>query len=240
MGRKSTIDINKKYGHLIILKQIDDYVTPSTGFHTARFLCKCDCGREFAVRGSHLTDGSITQCRSCGLTKHGLSHSPIYKSYKSMISRCYNTKDANYSRYGGRGITVTSDWYNSENPNDVSKIQNFNDWAMKNGWASNLTLDRIDPNGNYEPNNCRWGDQTLQANNRRDNLYISYNDDIQTAADWDRARGFPNGTVAARISRGWTEEQALNSTHPKAKKKLINAIYFKDKNGRPIEDKGEE
>ena len=137
-------------------------------------------------------------------TKHGCCGTRIYRIYNNMIVRCFNQNARSYQDYGGRGITVCDKWSHN--------FQAFYDWAMANGYADNLTLDRIDVNGNYEPLNCRWATKKEQANNTRRNRMITYNNKTQTIKQWADEYGINYPKLKDRINKlHWTIERALNT-----------------------------
>lgn len=111
----------------------------------------------------------------------------IYHSWKSAQHRCNNPKNLEYKNYGGRGIQVCPEW---------NSFENFYQWSLSNGWRNGLSLDRIDNNGNYSPDNCRWTDSTTQANNRRNNVYIVVDGVKKTQSQWSREIGVNRGTIA--------------------------------------------
>lgn len=178
--------------------------------------CKCDCGKETNVTtyrlrknitrscGCLMVDTCREQMRELGksLKTHGLSKTRIYKTYRGIKDRCLNPNDMHYPDYGGRGIKMCDEWKND--------FMNFYNWAMENGYTDELTIDRIDVNGNYEPSNCRWVDIKTQSNNKRTNRYIEFNGEVKTLSQWAEIYGVDRGTIAARIDRyGMSLEDAL-------------------------------
>lgn len=124
----------------------------------------------------------------------------LYSIWHNMKSRCYYTHAEKYKYYGGRGITVCDEWRDDFNA--------FYNWAINNGYKDDLTLDRIDSNGNYEPKNCRWATIAEQNNNSKKNNYIAYNGETKTAAQWAREYGIEPHLFNTRIRRGWSFERA--------------------------------
>ena len=195
----------QKFGKLTVIK----YICKDER-RQSHWLCKCECGNETITTTGRLRSGTT---QSCGCIrkeklvlrskKHGCSHSRIDRIYNNMKSRCFNPKFIEYNLYGGRGITVCDEW-----KNDSTK---FFRWAMENGYSDDLTLDRIDSNGNYEPSNCRWMTLKEQQNNRRNNRLITYNGKTQTAAKWADEVNISQKTLHSRLRHGWSIEKALTS-----------------------------
>ena len=125
---------------------------------------------------------------------------PWYGSYRSMMDRCYRKTAKNYPFYGGRGIAVCDEWH------DISA---FEKWAKSSGYAVGMSLDRIDANGNYSPENCRWATAGEQANNRRNTVYLNYQGEKKTISEWAKMLGIKRSTLSNRIYRGWSVEKAL-------------------------------
>lgn len=165
----------------------------------AYWLCRCDCGNEIIVRRDGLLSGHTSSC-GCyakmaaidAVTTHGLSKDPIYTIWKAMRSRCRNNPGKQNHRYGGRGIKVCPEW---------EDFDNFYYWAINTGYAPGLSIDRIDNDGNYCPENCRWADGITQANNRSTCRYITYNGVTHTVAEWARLFGVHRETLQHRINR---------------------------------------
>ena len=144
-------------------------------------------------------------------TKHRMSDTRLYRTWDSMKSRCYRKSTAPYKNYGGRGITVCDEWR-------LSFIA-FRDWAMSHGYADNLSLDRIDYNGNYEPSNCRWVTIKEQENNRRNNTLLEFGGVVRTQSEWSEVLEIPTHVIHNRLLRGWSIEKALTTKPRKYEKK---------------------
>lgn len=134
---------------------------------------------------------------------HGESKTRLYRVWYHIRSRCFDKNTPYYKDYGGRGITICDEWRG----NYIA----FRDWALQNGYREDLTIDRIDNNGNYEPSNCRWADAKTQANNRRSNLYLTYNGETLTALQWAKKLGINHNTISMRLYKyGKTVDEALS------------------------------
>lgn len=194
-GIKKKNDLTgKKFGMLTALKKVG---TDKNG--EARWLCKCDCGNMTVVSRANLSINK-TKTISCGcwrtkmITRHNHANSKIYKTYTAMKQRCYNQNNPAYIYYGSRGIKVCDEWTDKENG-----FENFYNWATSNGYQENLTLDRIDNNGNYEPSNCRWVTMEYQDNNKRNNRYITYKGETHTVAEWAKKANIPYNKVYVEL-----------------------------------------
>lgn len=173
------------------------------------WLCQCVCGNEKAIREDSLLGGSIKSCGCLAAekarkntAKHGMSRSRIYNVWQKMKMRCYNHKEKSFEHYGGRGISVCDEWKNS--------FQAFYDWAMSHGYEEHLTIDRIDVNGNYCPENCRWATMKEQQNNRRNNHIVIYNGRAQTIHQWADELNLNYNNLERNINkRNWDIEKAI-------------------------------
>jgi len=171
--------------------------------------CKCDCGNNTVVCTRDLRSFRI---KSCGCLidkhrykKHGLSNSRLYHIYRGMKGRCCNPNNKDYKNYGGRGIKICNEWLDKKNG-----FINFVNWALSNGYKDNLSIDRINVNGDYCPSNCHWASIKEQGNNTRKNTLLTYNGQTKTLQQWSEFAGINKTTLRGRILRGWSLEDAFN------------------------------
>ena len=198
----------RTFGRLTVLKRDKDRSKPGRTY----YLCKCKCGNKKSIRSDGLTSGDS---KSCGclqkenilkvveehIVTHGESNSRLYGIYCGMKARCYNKNRKSYKDYGGRGIKVCDEWLND--------FEAFRNWAFKNGYSNDLSIDRIDNDGDYEPDNCRWVNRKQQNRNKRTNRIIEIDGKKQTLTDWCNEVGIGRHTVLDRINKGWNEKDAV-------------------------------
>lgn len=200
----------QKFGRWRVVSRAENAITVS-GHYFTRWNCECECGTKREVNANSLLSGRSTSCGCYGkevaksvmsnnFKTHGDSNTRLYKIWAGMKKRCNNPNAWNYQDYGGRGIEVCNEW---------NEYEPFRNWAIKSGYNDSLSIDRINVNGNYEPNNCRWVDKKGQANNRRTSVYITYNDETHTIAEWARELDMSYKKLHHRLSRGWSIERAL-------------------------------
>lgn len=169
--------------------------------------CQCDCGNTTIVHSTSLVQGSTMSCGCYHRArtvetkyKHGETKTRLYRIWSGMFSRCYTTRPKFVASYVSRNIAVCDEWKDYEA---------FRNWAISNGYRNDLTIDRINVNGNYEPSNCRWVSQKVQQNNRSNNHLLTFNGRTQTLSQWADELGMRAMALQHRIARGWTVEQAL-------------------------------
>lgn len=212
MGYKIDLSGNR-YGKLVVLRY-----SHNDNRRKSYWVCRCDCGNETVVSGSNLKSGNSSSC-GCGELenrkrlmdaftethlKHGQSYSRIHRIWSHMIDRCLNPKCGDYPLYGGRGISVCPAWLGTDG------FENFYKWAASVGYSDELTIDRKDVNGNYEPSNCRWSDAEGQANNRRTNICFELHGEVKTLAEWCKVYGKNYSKIYFRINEmGMALEDAL-------------------------------
>lgn len=195
----------EKYGRLTVIARSENIGKR----RIVAWLCRCECGRPVIVTSSALETGNT---RSCGCLvsdmlaqnnrkrrTHGMKNTRVYVIWHSMHERCRVKSQTSYKRYGGRGITVCDRW---------SKFENFlADMGLPP--SNKHQLDRIDPNGHYEPGNCRWATPRQQQNNRRNNVVLSWSGEQRTVTEWARYIGIGVSTLFERIRAGWPVEKVL-------------------------------
>lgn len=207
----------QRFGKLVVIERAEDYVSPS-GQPKIRWLCQCDCGNKTKVLRECLLSGTTKSCGclrvECGKTinlKHGCTRKDntdrLYGVWAGMKQRCYNPNHDFYHRYGARGIDVCDEWLND--------YVAFKEWAYANGYDENAklnqcTIDRIDSNKGYSPENCRWVNQKVQSNGLCTNHIIEYNGESYTMSQWANILDISYDALKRRIQRGWTIERAFN------------------------------
>lgn len=185
------------------------------GSHNGAFWeCRCDCGTVRVVRGCSLRYG---ESKSCGCsraeatarentlrkTTHGMSRTRLYSIWANMKYRCSPSCSKHfYDLYYGRGIRVCPEWEND--------FEAFYRWAMAHGYRDELSIDRIDNDGNYEPSNCRWVTEEVQANNRSTSKFITYNGETLTEKQWAKKLNISYDTIRYNLSKGKTLEDIIN------------------------------
>lgn len=170
------------------------------------FHCTCNyCGFPTIMTPAALNTKSEVKTCGCYKYHHGDTYDRLNKIYFGMIHRCYNTKSTEYHKYGGRGIKVCDEWLGPDG------YHNFKNFAISTGYNEDLTLDRIDNDGNYCPENCRWTTVKVQSNNRSTTHYLLYDNHVFSIKIWSEIVHLPISTFRNRLERGWSIEEALRT-----------------------------
>lgn len=200
----------QKFGRLTVIKRVG-----RNKQRQATWLCQCECGNQITVVGCYLRGKRVMSCGCLrkdnllkSITKHNKSRDKIYKVFTGMKARCYNKNSIEYKNYGARGIKICEEWLNN--------FLNFYDWAIANGYDENAehgkcTIDRIDVNGDYCPNNCRFVSNLIQQRNKRNNRFIEYKGIKLCVSDWEKRLNFSQGTIKTRIKNGWSIKQIIET-----------------------------
>lgn len=185
------------------------------------WLLRCDCGNEVKKPSSEIVSGNTSSCgclarelTSKRSTKHGKWKTPLYQKYQDMVRRCYNPDTVRYDCYGEKGVKVCDEWLKENNG-----FENFMKWSFENGYVEYypkttprkevLTLDRIDFNGDYSPNNCRWVKFKKQENNKSNNLYTSYNGERLSAKELSERFDISYSITQRKIHKGMSGEDIV-------------------------------
>lgn len=208
---KAVCNMGDKFGRMTVVEFVGKSKNGSTLVQ-----CRCDCGKTKIVRLCNLISGAT---KSCGCianefliqrnknnkyaSTHLKSKTRIYRIWEDIKQRCYNKKQANYKWYGAKGISMCVEWKDS--------FENFCAWALLNGYNEQLTIDRIDANGNYEPSNCRWVTSREQARNKSSNIYVTINGETKVLKDWCETYCISYATVQTRIRGGWGIVKAIQT-----------------------------
>ena len=196
----------QRFGRLVVIQ----YSHSKNG---AFWKCMCDCGNESVVKGAHLRYGSHKSC-GCGSKEAARRNADAGREarrvpylyprkmkdmYKNMQARCYDPSNKRWANYGARGIKICDEWLND--------IRAFYKWVSENGYEPGLTIDRIDVNRDYEPDNCRFATLLVQMNNTTRNRWLTWNDVTLTVADWGRKLGVDSHAIQHRVDRKWPIER---------------------------------
>ena len=203
--------IGQLFGRLTVIDTAEDLVSKS-GYHTVMWRCRCDCGNIVTVRGKCLRQGVTKSCGclqreelSARVSKHRGFGSRLYAIWNSMRQRCNNPNHKAYKNYGGRGITICDEW-------DDYAV--FREWAFSAGYdetapRGTYTLDRIDVDSGYSPENCRWASMREQSNNKRNTIFIEYEGETLPLIEWSRRLGLDYTTAWKRYSNGLSPNEIL-------------------------------
>lgn len=202
----------QRFNRLVALSPAEDRILKN-GRHLTMWNCRCDCGNTITVRTSDLKSGAMVSCgcyraentgrvhTTHGGTKNGKTEH-LYSVWAGMHSRCNCEKNTAYKYYGRKGVTVCDEW---------NKYETFKEWALSNGYKQGLTIDRIDVNGNYCPDNCRWVTYIEQANNKTDSRMVHAFGETRTVAEWAKRNGLKYATLLGRLNNGWDAEKAIST-----------------------------
>lgn len=197
-----------KFGKLTVIRRADSSLD---GNHSPIWECSCECGNIVYIKSANLMNGNTNSCgcikkiaaqkRAKQYITHGSTATNasdisrrLYSIWIDIKRRCNNKQYKDYPHYGGRGIKVCDEW--------LCNFEKFKIWSLSNGYSNELSIDRIDVNGNYEPNNCRWADLYTQANNKRNNKHIEIDGKVLTYAECERQYGLSKGIVSHWVASG--------------------------------------
>lgn len=183
---------------------------PGKSYGNPRAMFRCDCGKTKEIFVRSVATGRTRSCGCLQLAyarkrsyKHGMTYTRLYGIWCNMKDRCSNPNNIGFNLYGGRGITVCDEW--------CIDFRCFEQWAVTNGYNDDLTIDRVNVNKGYSPNNCRWVTPKEQSRNRRSNIMITLNGETHCLIEWCEILNLPYQTIEMRIHRGWDKEKAITT-----------------------------
>lgn len=210
-GAAKTIPIGTKVGYLMVIG-VGEHQIRADGYGGATSQCRCKCGVEIDFLNTGLRRKKRLSC-GCKTTRwYGENFTPEWHALKAAIQRCHNPSHPSWDDYGGRGITVCDEWR-----------RDYRAFLACVGRrpSSRYSLDRFpDNDGNYEPDNVRWRTAAQQARNKRNNRILAFDGIVQALTDWASLRGWSDNTIAGRLDRGWSIEEAL-TINPDLRNKKI-------------------
>lgn len=190
---------NKTFGYLTVLQLSEDQGNGKKPI--VKWSCLCKCGKVITVKSDSLISGHTVSC-GCKKITHGFANKErLYNTWKCMRQRCNNPNNKSYPNYGGKGVKICEEW------NDYSI---FRSWALNNGYTDELSIDRINSNGNYEPSNCRWANDKVQMNNQTRNRKILFEGKEYTMSQLAEKFGLSYSAMQHRIERGWSMKRIAN------------------------------
>lgn len=219
MSKRTKKDlVGQVFGFLTVVSE-ESPVRYSKGYRYY-WKCQCECGNFVVIRedtllarrspymscGCHRGDGAREYNKThTHPVKHGHSHEQLYNIWYLIRYRCNNPKCSAYDRYGGRGISVCTEWDDETGGYDA-----FCEWSKANGYTPGLTIDRIDNDMGYQPDNCRWVDMQAQNRNKRHNVWLEYQGERKLACQWAEELGMPYKTLMNRIRLNWPIDKIIN------------------------------
>ena len=205
-GKYFSVETGSTFGKLTVLDERSVVRGKTSPRREVQLLCKCGfCGSEKWYPKSSVINGRAKSCGcSASKIKHGKWHTRLYGIWSDMKRRCYVPKCKNYKYYGARGIKVCDEWRKSYIP--------FEEWALANGYSDKLTIDRINPDGDYCPENCRWATYLTQENNKRNNHYVEYEGATYTVSQLAQKVGIKGSLLSARLRKGEPIETAVEAS----------------------------
>lgn len=201
-SRVRSVTVGTVYGRWLVQEFADKNVRGEL-----RWLCKCECGTVKTVKGKNLLNG---ESKSCGclwrevVTSHGMTNTPTFKSWESMLQRCTNKNSPDWPRWGGKGIKVCERWF---------KFENF--YADMGERPLGTSIDRINNKGNYEPGNCHWATKSEQQRNKSNSRSLTYKGETKALLDWAQETGIPYDLLLRRANRGVPENEIFAPSRSK-------------------------